>query len=116
MVLALVRPDREWHLLEPRQKRAAFLEEIVRELDLTNVEVLPLTAEAAAREEWLATSHVFAAARALAAPQQSLDLLVPLLTKGGTAAIFLGKTAPMPLDAEEWEPGIAIWNRARRSR
>ena len=42
--LAIADPYRHWRLLEPRRRRAAFLEEVVRELDLPNVEVLARTA------------------------------------------------------------------------
>jgi 16S rRNA (guanine527-N7)-methyltransferase len=108
LVLAIARPDREWLLLEPRQKRAGFLEEAVRELELPNVGVLPITAERAATRPALAQGHIFAVARALASPQRSLDLLRPLVAPGGTAAIFVGKTGETPREAKEWEPGICI--------
>jgi 16S rRNA (guanine527-N7)-methyltransferase len=109
IVLAIAEPDRPWHLLEPRQKRAAFLEETARELGLGHVSVFPVTAQQAALQEDLSGVHVFAVARAVAPPQSSLDLLKPLLAPAGTAAVFVGKTGQVPIEAKEWQAGIAIF-------
>lgn len=97
---------RHWRLLEPRARRAAFLEEIVRKLDL-DCEVLPLTAEAAASQSHLAQGHVLATARALATPVTAFKLLLPLVAPGSIAAVFVGESAEIPPGAEEWAPGIA---------
>jgi 16S rRNA (guanine527-N7)-methyltransferase len=103
--LAIAAPSRSWRLLEPRQRRAAFLEEVVRELDL-DVEVVALTAEQAASE--LGPVHALAVARALAEPPLALALLRPLVATNGVAALFLGQGAEVPPGAEEWTQGIAI--------
>jgi 16S rRNA (guanine527-N7)-methyltransferase len=108
IVLAVARPGRVWRLLEPRSKRAGFLEEVVRELGLSNVEVHPITAERAARDRSLRHAHVLAVARAVAPPDRSFELLAPLTAPGGTAAVFAGKTAEIPPGAKEWGPGIFI--------
>jgi 16S rRNA (guanine527-N7)-methyltransferase len=105
--LAITEPDRLWHLLEPRRRRAAFLEEVIRELDL-NCEVLAVTAEAAARDPALLKSHALTTARALAAPQRAFALVRPLIAAGGIGAVWLGGGAKVPEIAEEWAPGIAI--------
>jgi 16S rRNA (guanine527-N7)-methyltransferase len=106
MVLAIALPEREWRLLEPRSRRAAFLEHAVRALEIPNVEVVSTTAEGAPAR--LQGAHSFAAARALAPPPRALALLRPLLAPGGWAAVFVGKTAQTPPGAEEWEPGIIV--------
>ncbi|MGH2694478.1 MAG: 16S rRNA (guanine(527)-N(7))-methyltransferase RsmG, partial [Actinomycetota bacterium] len=67
--LAISRPQREWRLLEPRRRRSAFLEEVVRELALDNCEVVIATAQEAARDPRLARAHVLATARALTPPK-----------------------------------------------
>jgi 16S rRNA (guanine527-N7)-methyltransferase len=103
--LAIAAPSRSWRLLEPRQRRAAFLEEAVRELDL-DAEVVALTAEQAASE--LGPVHALAVARALTEPPVALALLRPLVAADGTAALFLGQGAEVPPGAEEWTQGIAI--------
>jgi 16S rRNA (guanine527-N7)-methyltransferase len=105
--LAIADPRRPWRLLEPRAKRAAFLEEVVRTLELS-CEVLALTAEAAARHPDLAGGHVLAVARALAPPPDAFAMLAPLVASDGVAAVFVGAGAELPPEAALWRPGIAI--------
>ena len=104
--LALAEPARSWRLLEPRAKRAAFLEEVVRELEL-DCEVLALTAQQAARDPALAASHAIATARALAAPVAAFALIGPLVVPGGLGIVWVGKEAILPPDAEEVGQGLA---------
>lgn len=108
--LAIAAPDRHWRLLEPRARRAAFLEEVVRELDL-DCEVLPITAQEAASDPRLAGAHALATARAVAPPAEALPLLAPLLAPGGVAALFVGADAEIPPESELWQSGIAIFRR-----
>ncbi len=104
--LAIAGPPRLWRLIEPRRKRAAFLEEVIRRLEL-DCEVLPMTAaEAAARPE-LAAAHALAAARALAPPTEVFRALTPFVAPGGLCVAFVGPDAPIPREAEEWEEGVA---------
>lgn len=97
---------RHWRLLEPRSKRAAFLDEVVRDLDL-DCEVLRLTAAAAARHPRLGGVHPVAIARALAPPATAFGLLAPLVMPGGRAVVFHGSEAELPPGAERWAPGLA---------
>jgi 16S rRNA (guanine527-N7)-methyltransferase len=96
---------RHWLLLEPRGRRAAFLEEVVRTLEL-DCEVVVATAEQASRDPRLAARHICAVARALAPPARALEMMLPLVAPGGTATVFVGRKA-IPEGAEEWTPGIA---------
>lgn len=105
--LAAALPDRKWVLLEPRRKRAAFLEEVVRKLDL-RAEVVCERVEDISGRPAHAGRYPLACARALASPPEAIALLLPLVTPGGVAAIFLGFSADPPAGAEEWEKGIAI--------
>lgn len=105
--LAIVRPERQWTLVEPRKKRAAFLEEVVRELGLT-CRVVALTAEEAAADATLAGAHVLATARAVADAPTVRGLAEPLLCPGGVALLFSGDNAQTPPDAEAWGPGLTI--------
>ena len=107
--LAITNPDRHWRLLEPRSKRAAFLEEVVRQLDLPNAEVVAASAEQAAGDPSFVGAHALVAARALAAPPQAFQLMRPLVSPGGIAAAFLGAGAEVPRGTQGWENGIAIW-------
>ena len=101
---------RTWRLLEPRRRRAAFLEEVVRDLELP-CEVLALTAEEAAADERLASGHACAVARALAPPARAFELLLPLVSPGGRAVVFVGRDAILPPKAEEWREGLATMPR-----
>ena len=105
--LAIADPSRPWRLLEPRAKRAAFLDEAVRVLRLENCEVLRLRAEDAAADPGLAGAHALATARALASPEVAFPLLVPLLCAGGIAAVWVGASADIPSNAAVGPPGIA---------
>lgn len=108
--LAIVAPERRWRLLEPRAKRAAFLDEVVRELDL-NAEVVRMSAQQAAVDPALAGVHVVATARAVADPVTAFDLLAPLLGPEGLSLVWVGERAQIPAEAEESVPGLAIMRR-----
>ena len=97
---------RLWRLLEPRRRRAAFLEEVLRELGLSHCEVVARSAEQAAVDPGLAARHAVATARALAAPAQAAALCRPLLAPTGAAVIYVGQKAEIPREAEEVVPGL----------
>jgi 16S rRNA (guanine527-N7)-methyltransferase len=104
--LAIADPGRHWRLIEPRARRASFLEEAVRTLAL-DAEVVTITAEAAAADPRLARTHVLATARALAPPAEAFELILPLVASGGRAVVFVGESARIPAEAGLWAPGIA---------
>lgn len=104
--LAIADPGRQWRLIEPRRKRAAFLEEVVRELDL-RCEVLTLRGEEAAADPRLARAHAVAVARALTDPADTLAVLAPLVRPGGSAIAFVGARARVPAPAVVRD-GLAI--------
>lgn len=108
--LALAAPQRLWRLIEPRARRAGFLDEVVRELDL-NAEVIRMSAQEAAADPGLAGAHVVATARALAAPANAFGLLEPLLGRGGVSLVWVGERAQIPSEADESVPGLAIIRR-----
>ena len=107
--LAIARPSRLWTLVEPRKRRAAFLEEVVRELGL-NARVEARSAEEFALDEALTESHVVATARALADDYgRIVSLTEPLLQPAGVTVVFKGEGAKtLPEDAELWAPGLII--------
>ena len=106
--LAVALPARKWTLLEPRRARAAFLEEVVRNLEL-DVEVKAQSAEEVARTE----GAVFgiATARALAPPAETFALLTPLLNDGGPAVGWVGRGARLPANSGLWAEGLATMPR-----
>jgi 16S rRNA (guanine527-N7)-methyltransferase len=105
--LAIVRPDRLWRLIEPRRRRAAFLEEAIRVLAL-DCEVVVSSVEEASGDARLARAHALGTARALAPSRRAFELVMPLVAPGGTGAVFVGGGAAMPPESEEWIPGVAI--------
>ncbi|HZJ50003.1 MAG TPA: RsmG family class I SAM-dependent methyltransferase [Actinomycetota bacterium] len=105
--LAIAAHPRRWRLLEPRPRKAAFLEECVRVLEL-DCDVLALTAQEAARRADLLGDHVCALARALAAPAEAFRLLLPLVRADGVAGIFASPDTRLPAEAERVSEGLAI--------
>jgi 16S rRNA (guanine527-N7)-methyltransferase len=105
--LAIARPGRSWRLLEPRARRAAFLEEVVRSLDL-NCEVVPATAESAGADPSFAAGHALATARAVAAPARAAALVAPLIGPTGAGLLWVGENADLPPAGDEWAPGLVV--------
>ncbi len=77
-------------LIEAVAKKARFLEEIVRELDLP-LEVRILRAEDAGRDPSLRETFASATARAVASLPAVLELTLPLLKVGGLAVLQRGR-------------------------
>lgn len=94
---------RRWRLLEPRARRAAFLDEVVRELEL-DCEVVRMTAQEAAKE---GLRYAVVTARALAPPEEAFELIMPLVAPGGSGVVFHGPGARLPGAAQTWSDGIA---------
>lgn len=97
---------RSWRLIEPRHKRAGFLDEVVRELSLDRCEVVRSTAQQAAHDPALSAAHAIATARALAPPPEAVERCRPLVTPGGSILLFVGANREIPLIADEVEPGL----------
>jgi 16S rRNA (guanine527-N7)-methyltransferase len=108
--LAIADPAHRWRLLEPRARRAAFLEEVVRTLDL-DCEVSRMSAEEAARTEGWDSAHSVATARALAPPERSFELLQPLLAGPGIAVVFAGGSASVPPETRVFDGTILYGGR-----
>ena len=89
LVLAIARPDVEWILIEPMERRIAWLNEQVSELGLDNVEVLRARAE-----DWRRGPVLDAAtARAVSALRTLVPLTAPLVRDGGELILLKGTSA-----------------------
>jgi 16S rRNA (guanine527-N7)-methyltransferase len=86
--MAIARPDCDFVLIEPMERRANWLSELVPELGLTNVSVLRARAEEAPRQGFEVVT-----ARAVAALDKLLRLTVPLLRPGGAVIALKGSRA-----------------------
>lgn len=89
MVLALMRPDLQVHLVEPMQRRVAWLDEVVERLELRNVTVH------GARAEDLQGALVAEAvtARAVAALDKLARWTMPLVRLDGALLAMKGQRA-----------------------
>jgi 16S rRNA (guanine527-N7)-methyltransferase len=95
IVLALARPDLRLTLLEPLLRRATFLEEVVAELELTQVTVMRARAEDAAKSMRVDV----VTARAVAPLDRLARWAMPLLAPGGELVAIKGSGAAEDLAA-----------------
>ncbi|KZC95685.1 MULTISPECIES: 16S rRNA (guanine(527)-N(7))-methyltransferase RsmG [Clavibacter] len=95
LVLAIARPDVDFVLIEPMERRVAWLEEQVGLLGLTNVRVHR------ARAEEVATKYVLdqVTARAVSAFAKLIPLTVPMVRTGGELVLMKGTNAEREVEA-----------------
>ena len=97
IVLAVARPDVEWTLIEPMERRVAWLTEQVAALALTNVEV-----RRARAEDVRPLLHFdMVTARAVSALRTLIPLVAPLVRDGGELALLKGMNAPAEIEAAQ---------------
>jgi 16S rRNA (guanine527-N7)-methyltransferase len=95
LVLAIVRPDVEFVLVEPMERRVAWLVEQSDELGLENVTVLRARAEDVSLDVPLDQ----VTARAVSALRTLLPLTAPLLRDGGELVLMKGVSAEKEIAA-----------------
>ena len=89
VALAIARPDISMILIEPLERRICWLEEVVADLGLSNVEV-----RRARAEQLVGTLDAdFVTARAVSALVQLAGLTMPLVGKRGTVLAIKGRSA-----------------------
>jgi 16S rRNA (guanine527-N7)-methyltransferase len=97
LVLAIARPDVEWILIEPMERRVAWLSEQVSALGLDNVEVVRARAE-----DWRRGPVLDAVtARAVSALRTLVPLTAPLVRDGGELILLKGANAALEIDGAE---------------
>ncbi|MEJ1154240.1 16S rRNA (guanine(527)-N(7))-methyltransferase RsmG [Microbacterium marmarense] len=97
VVLAIARPDIEWVLIEPMERRVAWLSEQAQALGLDNVEVVRARAE-----DWQHGATLDAVtARAVSALRTLLPLTAPLVRDGGELILLKGANAPNEIAAAD---------------
>ena len=94
LVVAIARPDVQWTLIEPMERRVAWLEEQVDELALTNVAVLRARAEEVEPAQFDVIT-----ARAVSALRTLLPWTAPLARAGGELVLLKGQRADAEIDA-----------------
>jgi 16S rRNA (guanine527-N7)-methyltransferase len=95
MVLAIARPDLKVTLVEPLLRRTTFLDEVVAQLQLTNVEVVR------ARAEELHGNRTFdvVTSRAVAPLERLLGWSMPLVAPRGAMVAMKGSSVEDEIDA-----------------
>jgi 16S rRNA (guanine527-N7)-methyltransferase len=95
LVLAIARPDVDFVLIEPMERRVAWLEEQVQKLALDNVRV------DRARAEEVASKYVLdqVTARAVSAFSKLIPLTVPMVRTGGELLLMKGANAEREVEA-----------------
>jgi 16S rRNA (guanine527-N7)-methyltransferase len=102
--MAIAAPDTDFVLIEPMDRRASWLQEVVDELDLQNVEVVRARAEEVEGGQFDVVT-----ARAVAALDKLLRLCVPLLKPGGRVVALKGSKAPEEiLEAKKLQKKLKI--------
>jgi 16S rRNA (guanine527-N7)-methyltransferase len=96
LVWAIARPDLRVALVEPRHRRAAFLERVLLEMHLPNANVFARRAEDLAREPEHRGRYDLATARSLGPAEEIRQLARPLLRPGGAVFVPIGPDAPVP--------------------
>lgn len=92
LVLAIVRPDVRFTLLDSLQKRVGFLRQVAQALELENIQFLAARAEDAARTK-LREHFDVALSRAVAALPVLLEYTLPFVRVGGSALCWKGPSA-----------------------
>ncbi len=99
VAVAVTRPRARVVLVEPSQKRAGFLEIVLRDLHLANAEVVCARAETLGRAPEHRERYDAVTARALAPLRVLVEYALPLLRVGGVAVFSKGKDAPSEIAA-----------------
>lgn len=95
IVLAIARPDVQWVLIEPMERRVTWLREQVDALGLDNVEVFH-----GRGEEWGEGASLDAVtARAVSALRTLVPFTAPLVKDGGELILLKGASAPNEITA-----------------
>jgi 16S rRNA (guanine527-N7)-methyltransferase len=97
LVLAIIRPDVHFVLIEPMERRVAWLEEQSAELGLDNVTILRARAEDVRLDQPLDQ----VTARAVSALRTLLPLTAPLLRDGGELVLMKGASVEAEIAAAE---------------
>ena len=92
--MAIAMPEAHFVLIEPMERRANWMLDVIEELGLTNVEV-----RRARAEEVLDLKFDIVTARAVAALDKLLRMTVPLLKPGGSLIALKGSKAADEIEA-----------------
>lgn len=95
LVLAIARPDVQWTLVEPMERRVIWLNEQVDALGLDNVTVMRARAEDVGLEFDIVTARAVSALRTL------VPITAPLAKDGGELIFLKGQNVDAEIDAAQ---------------
>lgn len=95
LVLAIARPDVEWTLIEPMERRVTWLNEQVDSLELPNVRVMRARAEDVGLEFDVVTARAVSALRTL------VPITAPLAMDGGELIFLKGHNVDAEITAAQ---------------
>ncbi|UNK70895.1 16S rRNA (guanine(527)-N(7))-methyltransferase RsmG [Microbacterium sp. H1-D42] len=95
LVLAIARPDVQWTLIEPMERRVTWLNEQVESLGLDNVTVMR------ARGEDVGLEFDVVTARAVSALRTLVPITAPLAKDGGELIFLKGHNVPAEIEAAQ---------------
>lgn len=95
VVLAIARPDVQWTLIEPMERRIVWLNEQVDALGLTNATVIRARAE----DYRHPAGFDMVTARAVSALRTLIPITAPLVRDGGELALLKGMNAANEIEA-----------------
>ncbi|MDF2562048.1 MAG: hypothetical protein K0R99_3494 [Microbacterium sp.] len=96
IVLAIARPDVQWTLIEPMERRVTWLNEQIDALELTNAIVLRARAE-----DVPPASFDIVTARAVSALRTLIPITAPLVRDGGELTLLKGMNAANEIEAAQ---------------
>ncbi|NDK32018.1 16S rRNA (guanine(527)-N(7))-methyltransferase RsmG [Nesterenkonia haasae] len=97
IALALVRPEVEFTLIEPMERRVDWLDMVIKDLSLDNVQVIRARAEEVADE----VMADVVTARAVSALKKLIPMTVPLLDDKGQLIFLKGRSAEAEIEAAQ---------------
>jgi 16S rRNA (guanine527-N7)-methyltransferase len=95
LLLAIARPDVQFFLIEPMERRVDWLRRETKVLELHNVEVIRSRAEEVKLSPWFDQ----VTARAVSALSKLIPLTVPLVRSGGELLFLKGATVEAEIEA-----------------
>jgi 16S rRNA (guanine527-N7)-methyltransferase len=95
VVLAIARPDVQFVLIEPMERRVEWLTQVTALLGLDNVEIVRARAEEAKLSPWLDQ----VTARAVSALSKLIPITVPLVRSGGELIFLKGASVEREVEA-----------------
>ncbi len=98
LIMAMVKPKCCLTLIEPDLKKSNFLQRMILELSLSNVEVLKIRAEEIGHNQKYRAKYDFCTSRAVTSINVLLEYTMPLLKTGGKLLLWKGQNYKQELE------------------